>query len=213
MDAIVFDLDGTLVDSRLDIAVSLLAAIEGLGYASLLNTTGLGAMVGRPLSDMLRAAVPNIDDESIARGTDLYRAHYLVHCLDHTTLFAGMAEAVTSLASQRQLGCATTKRTDQAERILAGLDLLTPMALCLGTSPGMRYKPEPDLILASAKALSVEPASLIYVGDTELDLRAAHAAGSRAAWVRWGYGAEASCLAEKPEFVIDTPEELNTLLD
>lgn len=211
--AVIFDLDGTLVDSRLDIAVSLLAAIRGLGQVSRLDAAGLGAMVGRPLADMLRAAVPTIDEDGIRRGTDLYRAHYLVHCLDRTTLFAGVAKAVMALAPRVTLGCATTKRTDQAERILAGLDLLEPMTLCLGTSPGMRYKPAPDLILAAAGALSLDAAEVIYVGDTQIDIQAAHAAGSRAAWVRWGYGREDRCLAERPEHILDTPDALSTLLD
>lgn len=212
MGAIIFDLDGTLVDSRQDIAQSLLAAIEGLGEVSRLDAAGLGALVGRPLADMLRAAVPTIDDPGIGRATDLYRAHYLVHCLDRTTLFPGVAAAATALASRATLGCATTKRTDQAERILAGLNLLEPMTLCLGTSPGMRYKPAPDLILAAADALDLDADRLIYVGDTEIDIRAAHAAGSRAAWVRWGYGHEDRCLAEGPEHVLDSPDALISLL-
>jgi phosphoglycolate phosphatase len=213
MRAIVFDLDGTLVDSRQDIAVSLLAAVAGLGHQSRLDAAGLGAMVGRPLADMLRAAVPELDEEGVQRGADLYRVHYLEHCLDRTTLFRGVASAVNALVGRVRLGCATTKRTDQAERILAGLDLLDPMDLCLGTSPGMRYKPAPDLLLAASEALALEPGELVYVGDTELDLRAAHAAGSQAVWARWGYGHEAPCLAAEPHHILDTPEALLALAE
>lgn len=213
MHAIVFDLDGTLVDSRRDIAVSLLAAVTGLGHESRLDATGLGAMVGRPLADMLRAAVPGLDDGGVGRGADLYRAHYLDHCLDHTTLFRGVAPAINALVGRVRLGCATTKRTDQAERILAGLDLADSMDLCLGTSPGMRYKPAPDLLFAAAEALATDPAALVYVGDTELDLRAAYAAGSQAVWARWGYGDEATCLAAEPHHILDTPGDLGALAD
>jgi len=218
MHAIVFDLDGTLVDSRRDIAESLLAAVAGLGHESHVEATGLGAMVGRPLADMLRAAVPGLNDAGVQRGTDLYRAHYLDHCLDHTTVFPGVAPAIAALVgrvglSRVRLGCATTKRTDQAERILAGLDLADPMDLCLGTSVGMRYKPAPDLLLAAADALDTDPADLVYVGDTNLDLRAAHAAGGQAVWARWGYGDEATCLAAEPHHILNTPGDLATLAD
>lgn len=216
MRAIVFDLDGTLVDSRQDIAVSLLAAVTGLGHESRLDASALGAMVGHPLADMLTAAVPGLDPDGVQRGADLYRAHYLEHCLDHTALFPGVAQAVNALATTASagrvyLGCATTKRTDQAARILAGLDLLDPMDLCLGTSPGMRYKPAPDLLLAAAEALAVDPAQMVYVGDTELDLRAAHAAGSQAAWVRWGYGDATRCLAAEPHAILESPADIEAL--
>jgi phosphoglycolate phosphatase-like HAD superfamily hydrolase len=128
-----------------------------------------------------------------------------------------VAQTIEALAGSARvgtvkLGCATTKRTDQAARILAGLDLLDTMDLCLGTSPGMRYKPAPDLLLAAAEALAVDPAQMVYVGDTELDLRAAHAAGSQAAWVRWGYGDETRCLATEPHTILDSPADLGTLL-
>ncbi len=199
------------MDSRQDIAVSLLAALAELGHRSRLDATALGAMVGQTLTDMLRAAVPGLSDEGVARGTELYRAHYLEHCLDHTTLFEGVATAVAALVGRVRLGCATTKRTDQAERILAGLGLAEPMDLCLGTSPGMRYKPAPDLLFAAAKALAIDPTALVYVGDTDLDLRAAHAAGSQAVWVRWGYGDETRCLQAKPHHVLVTPGDLETL--
>lgn len=193
--------------------MSLLAAVEGLGHRSRLDAAGLGAMVGRPLADMLRAAVPGLSDEDVKKGTDLYRAHYLDHCLDHTELYDGVAPAVNALFGRVLLGCATTKRTNQAERILAGLNLAEPMDLCLGTSGSMRYKPAPDLLFAAAKTLAIDPRTLVYVGDTDLDLQAAHAAGSQAVWARWGYGDEQRCSAAKPHHVLQTPADLATLAE
>jgi phosphoglycolate phosphatase len=201
------------VDSRQDIAVSLLHAVTELGHRSRVDAAALGAMVGRPLADMLRAAVPGLSDEGVKQGTDGYRAHYLDHCLDRTTLYDGVASSVSALVGRVRLGCATTKRTDQAERILSGLDLATPMDLCLGTSPGMRYKPAPDLLLAAARELTIDPRTMVYVGDTDLDLRAAHAAGSQAVWARWGYGDEARCRNAAPHHILDTPEDLGALAD
>jgi phosphoglycolate phosphatase len=212
MRAIVFDLDGTLADSRGDIAASILAAVAGLGAESRLDAEALGALVGHPLADMLRAAVAGLKAADVQRGAELYRAHYRDHCLDRTALFPGVKQSVHSLAGRARLGCATTKRTDQAERILAGLGLREPFELCLGTAPGMRYKPAPDLLLAAARALDLPPAALTYVGDTELDLQAAHAAGSRAAWARWGYGLPGPCLAAAPHHVLDAPADFSTLI-
>ncbi len=211
MRAIVFDLDGTLLDSRLDIARSILHAVGALGHESRLDVNELGALVGRPLAEMLRAAVPHVDRDSTLRGERLYRDHYMEHCLDTSTLFSGVEEGLRSLVGRTLLGCATTKRPDQAERIIAGLHLDDCMDLCLGTSPGMAYKPAPDLVLAAAQALSLEPGELLYVGDTSFDLRAAHAAGSPAAWAAWGYGDENACLAERPELILRSPAQIRHL--
>ena len=73
-------------------------------------------------------------------------------------------------------------------------------------------RPRGDVEFLAAAALAVDPAQMVYVGDTELDLRAAHAAGSQAAWVRWGYGDETRCLAAEPHTIIDSPAAFETLI-
>ena len=206
--ALVFDLDGTLVDSRQDITTAVLAALEELGRPSLLDPNAIGNLVGRPLSEMFTTAAGELSPADQTRAAALYREHYANHCADHSRIYPGILPALDHLAGHTRLACATTKRPDQARLVLQTFGLLPRLAAWRGTSPQMRHKPAPDLIQAIARDLDVAPHSLIYVGDTPTDLQAAHAAGAQAAWVRWGYGHPDACLAEVPEHVLNTPVEL-----
>ncbi|MFH2005131.1 MAG: HAD family hydrolase [bacterium] len=210
--AIVFDLDGTLVDSRRDITAGILAGLAGVQRRPELSDASIGALVGQPLAEMFRAAAPGLTDADVERAQAVYRTHYARHCAVHSTLYPGVKELIPWLRERVRLGCATTKRPDNARDVLQAFGLLTELHAWRGTSADMRYKPAPDLLLAIAEDLDVEPGEMVYVGDTATDLRAAHAAGCQAAWARWGYGAPAHCRAEEPEHVLDAPAQLRGLL-
>jgi HAD superfamily hydrolase (TIGR01509 family) len=200
------------VDSRQDITAGILAGLVGIQRRPELSNASIGALVGQPLAEMFRAAAPGLTDAEVERASALYRTHYAEHCAVHSSIYPGVTDVLPWLRERALLGCATTKRPDSAEAVLRAFGLLTELHAWRGTSVNMRYKPAPDLLVAIAQDLDVAPRELIYVGDTATDLRAAHAAGCRGAWVRWGYGAEADCRAENPEHVLDAPAQLRRLL-
>jgi len=211
MTALIFDLDGTLVDSRADITASVLQALQSRGRASVLLPAAVGALVGQPLQAMLALADPNADPAEISALAAAYREHYTANCAVASRLYPGIREALAALRGRVPLACATTKRPAQARCVLAAFDLLPFFQVWRGTSPDQRYKPAPDVILAAAADLGVPPGDVIYVGDTATDLQAARAAGARSAWVTWGYGDEAACRAEQPDLVLRDAADLSRL--
>ena len=140
-------------------------------------------LVGRPLNDLFLAAVPDLDETTLASARAGYRDHYALHCTRRSTLYPGITEALTRLGERTRLGCATTKRPHSAQPVIEGFGLTRWLDAWRGTDKSLRYKPAPDLLLAIAGDLGVEPGGMIYVGDSHVDIQAAHAAGSLAAWL------------------------------
>jgi phosphoglycolate phosphatase len=207
---LLFDLDGTLVDSVADLTASLnhVRASHGAAAHSLETVRGFvgdGAwrLVERGVAD-LPVAVP----EALAE----FRAHYGVHCLDQTRPYPGV-EAM--LAGLRDRPCAIVSNKPQhfCERIVRGLGWAQNFGAVVGARDGVTVKPAADLLAIAAAQLGVPLADCWMIGDSPNDVRAARAAGCVAVGVAWGLVAADIVRAERPEHWLLRPEELLSLLD
>ena len=211
MQAIIFDLDGTLIDSRTDIVTSIQVALARLGVDDTLGPEAIGALVGRPLREMIQTTASTLDKAELERAVTLYRDHFSRHFQDKSQVFPGVSRGLALLSREFPLGCATTKPPASTEQVLTAFGLRAVFTAVRGTEGNMAYKPAPDVLLAIAQDLEIDPASLLYVGDTVADIQAAHAAGAKAAWAKWGYGKNDACLSAQPEFVLEDPLDLPSL--
>lgn len=179
--ALVFDLDGTLIDSLPDIVWSFRAAFEAEA-APAPTEADVRALIGRPLEEMVAAFVS--DGADVTPICDAYRRIYPLHFTERTRPFPGATEV---LAEVRRRGwataVATTKRTAMARRLVAALGLDAYLDHVQGTDD-LPHKPAPDVIHAALAALGAEGAWM--VGDTVSDLQAGRAAGLRTYAVSWG---------------------------
>lgn len=212
MRALIFDLDGTLVDSRADIVASILAALAATDDPCVLSPERLGALVGRPLTEMLATASPGLSPEAVEAAADRYRAHFARHCQDRSRLFPGIRALFSALPGDLLVGVATTKRPEPTQLVLKAFGLLPLLHGWRGTSSDMAFKPAPDVLLAIAEDLDVSPEEMWYVGDTASDLVAARAAGAAGLWATWGYGVPAACRAAEPLHVLGSPADLLRLV-
>jgi pyrophosphatase PpaX len=202
---VLFDLDGTVVDSGAIILASMRHAtreVLGRDYSDeeLLQTVG-----GPGLEAQMRA----LDPGQVERLVDVYRAHNEpLH--DELEACAGMEDVLVRLHEEgRTLGIVTAKRGATVELAFAQVPLGHLFQTIVGGDETQRHKPDPAPLLLAAERLHADPAETAYVGDSPFDVRAAKAAGMFAVAVTWGRIHERERLeAEEPDAIVDTAEEL-----
>ncbi len=202
--AVVFDLDGTIVDSVELIVQSFQhAAREVLGRE--MSREESIANVGRPLHEQMVMISPGHADELVAVYREWnHREHDRM-----LKLYDGILGLLHSLqAAGVKLGLVTSKSryTTQMAFDLTGIESYFDATVCADESP--RNKPSPDPILLCLKMLAVDTAQAAYVGDSPSDIQAALAAGVRAVGVTWGVFAAKTLEAEKPDILVHTVSEL-----
>jgi phosphoglycolate phosphatase len=219
---VLFDLDGTLVDSTADIRAALVHALSAVPPSDArLDEHALGcAGLGLPLEEFYALARPAphpaAGDAGRLRFIDHYRDYYHSHLLIHTRPFPGVAETLAQIDVLRAQGLrtavATTKKTRTAERVLDGLGLVQHFDVILGTEEPMPHKPAPDLLLECARRLDRDPRQGLMIGDTERDVLAGRAAGMRTCGVTWGVLGSDGLTPHAPDFLVHRFSELLPLL-
>jgi phosphoglycolate phosphatase len=184
--AVVFDLDGTLVDSTLDIAAAVNATLkeDGLGPLPperIRTFTGYGA--GELIRRAFEAAGGTPADGTIAR----YLAHYRAHPADRSTLFRDAGKALPALHERGvRIAVCTNKDTELSRTVLRALGLGDAVDAIVGADDTPRIKPDPTHVLAALEAVGAAPYEALYVGDNDVDVEAAAAAGVPCVLVEWG---------------------------
>lgn len=182
---IVFDLDGTLVDSLEDITRAFLQGFAQLGHPSP-GAAEVRAEIGKPLAEMYARFAPAA---AVPELVACYRAYYPEHCTERSSLYPGVREVLGALReSGYLLAVATTKQSWMAWRLAEALGLTALVDHVQGTDD-FPHKPDPEVIYRALAALAGEGAWM--VGDTVTDVQAGRAAGLRTYAVSWGtHGAE-----------------------
>jgi pyrophosphatase PpaX len=207
---VLFDLDGTLIDSGPIIVASMRHAARAVLGIEVDEVRVRAAIGGPGLDAQMRALDPERADELIAA----YRAHNEpLH--DELEAFERMLDVLPRLRDRGQrIGIVTAKRRVTAELAFVRFPLLRDIAeVLIGSDDTARHKPDPDPLLAALAKLGAEPGEAAYVGDSPFDVRAAKAAGLFAVAVGWGgIHADDVLLAEEPNVLVHDPEELLRVL-
>jgi len=202
---VLFDLDGTVIDSGGIILASMRHATREVLGREYRDEELMGSVGGPGLEAQMAALDPDRVDELVT----VYRAHNEpLHA--ELECFAGMENALARLhAEGRRLGIVTAKRRSTVELAFAHLPLGHLFDTVVGGDETERHKPDPEPLLLAAERLGADPAETAYVGDSPFDIRAAKAAGMHAIAVTWGRIHDRSRLEqEEPDAVVDDAEEL-----
>lgn len=205
---VVFDLDGTLVDSSPDLAAALNETLSRLrpGTSSL-AVEAVRSMIGEGALNLigrgLRAAgLSDVPQEALPVFLDCYRGRLL----DRTRLYPGVLEALEALAP-RSLAVLTNKPGDFSRAILEGLGVARFFMRVYGGGDLPRKKPDPMGLQRLLEETGTDPQDAVMVGDSGIDVRTGRAAGVRTIGVRYGFDAE-GLAQEPPDLLVDDLREL-----
>jgi len=208
---ILFDLDGTLVDSRRDIATAFRQAWQTVVGGTPPDTAAIAQHIGKPLDEMLGELGGVLCPSLLSIFLTVYRCTYATRDASLTRPYPEVIAGLRAL-SPLMLGIVTTKAPGQAEIVLRRLALAPFFRHVQGATPSLRLKPAPDPILAALAALHCSPAHALVVGDTPADIVAGKAAGTTTCAVTYGFGRREALLRCAPDYVIDGFGELVDLV-
>jgi 2-phosphoglycolate phosphatase len=207
VSGVVFDLDGTLVDSRRDIAEAANHALEKAGLARLPHDE-LESYVGDGAPLLLaRAARLDVKDPKMTAMVADFLDYYAEHPIDHTRVMPGTLEALEALASFA-LGVCTNKPRRTSVAVLRGLGLETHFKGVVAGDDLPQRKPDPSMVHEAARLLGVPVQAVVMVGDGPQDVLSGRAAGAFTVGVRGGIQAFERLAASEPDLLIDTLAEL-----
>jgi phosphoglycolate phosphatase len=210
---VIFDLDGTLIDSRLDLVHSVNAMLRHLARPEL-PADVVASYVGDGAPMLVRRALGDPKDEKLLkRALEYFLSYYKEHKLDHTTVYAGIPEAlrqIQSNGSRRQMAVLSNKPVNPSRAIVEALGLSEFFPLVYGGNSFDTKKPDPLGIRTILKQTGVAPDRALMVGDSAVDVLTGHNAGLATCGVTYGF-APHTFLEVHPDVIVDSPEELREM--
>lgn len=204
---IVFDLDGTLIDSSTDLAISMNATREHLGMNPIAPEL-VYSFVGNGIRVLVeRALGPEATPELVERGTRFFLSHYQQHAVDNTHLYPGIGEMIERLKESHRLAILTNKPTFLADEIARALQLTSHFDRIYGGDSFPAKKPDPIGLLTLMQELKTPAKETLMVGDSGVDVQTAQRAGVKSCGVRWGFQPD-SLVASHPDVLIGSPEQI-----
>lgn len=209
--AIVFDLDGTLVDSRADLADAVNHALTSSGQPEQTEEEII-PHVGNGMRVLLSEVFGPVPDETLEKGISTFVEYYEAHCLDNTALYDGVKEALRDLSQTARLAVVTNKPVRFTNKILEGLGVRSQLMSVIGGDSLAERKPHPAPVLKALNEMGASPLTALMVGDGVQDVMAGQAAGLQTCVARYGFGFNADVLHLKPTFTIDFFEQIKEIV-
>jgi phosphoglycolate phosphatase len=209
--AALFDLDGTLLDSRPGIVGSLRWTLAARGH-TLAADEDLDWMIGPPMRETLQQLLARWNDPGLEAAMALYRRRYMEVGVFDAAPFPGIADVLDAFAAAGwSLLLATAKRTETARIMLRHFGLADAFARVYGSEDGGRFDTKPELVAHILAAEAIAPPRAVMIGDRHYDIEGAHACGLPGIGVAWGYGGREELTAAGADAIAAAPSELPAL--
>lgn len=212
-DTVIFDLDGTLLDTLEDLTCSVNHALHL--YSDIQRSIEeVRGFVGNGVRMLMIRALPGGEaNPHFEEAFAAFRRHYAVHCRDHTRPYPQIAELLTLLSARGVRMAIVSNKSDREVKELNRTFFSGLVPAALGEREGVRRKPEPDSLLQAMKELGSVPEHTLYVGDSEVDVLTAANAGVDCMAVTWGFRDEGHLRRSGAVRFIHAPLELMTFLE
>ena len=211
--AVVFDLDGTLINSLFDLAASTNYALNKFGFPTH-ETEVFKYFVGDGMPKLIERALPleNRTEDTINAVLEEFLFHYKQHYCDKTVLYDGILELLYSLQKKGYKLCVVSNKSNEMTvEIIKNLFEVKFNAFT-GKRDDYKAKPNPDLTLEIIKSIGVEPQECIFVGDSGMDMQTAVNAGCLPVGVLWGFRESEELLKCGAKYLVKKPNEILDIL-
>ena len=208
--AVLFDLDGTLLNTLQDVAGAVNKGLSSLSFPQH-TTEAYKTLIGEGRDVLVRRALPvdHRDDETSLKLLNLVNAEYQIHWADNTRPYPGIRELLDALTAQRiKIAVLSNKADDLTNLCVTKLLSRWHFTLVAGAKPSVPNKPDPTAALQIARQLDISPAEFLYLGDSDIDMKTANGAGMYAIGAGWGFRSEQELLGAGAKVVIKHPAEL-----
>lgn len=209
---VIFDLDGTLLDTIADLAGSANYALERMGYPTY-SVDQVKSFVGNGVRRLMALCVP--DGEANPKFEEcfaIFNEHYDIHCRDNTRPYDGIMELLGELSRKEYKLAIVSNKPDAPVKALNDQWFGNYISVAIGEKPTVRKKPAPDTVLRAMEELASEKFETVYVGDSEVDLMTAKNAGVDCISVSWGFRSTESLLENGAAVIADRPSDILKLV-
>ena len=210
--AVLFDMDGTLLDTLEDLCDSTNHALAQMGYP-LRGIEEIRRFIGNGAEKQIRRAVPEGTSEGkIMETLAAFRAYYQDHCQIKTKVYDGLLDMLSELKEKGVKMAVVSNKPDAAVKKLSREYFGDRLDYAIGPSDGVRCKPYPDMAEEALKALGVEKKDAVFVGDSEVDVQTGLNAGLDVIAVSWGFRSREVVIEAGAKMIADDAGELEKLI-
>ena len=208
----IFDLDGTLLNTAYDLATASNRAMEDYGYPTF-TVEEIMQKVGNGNLNLMKRCLPEGKKDQAEEALEHFKKHYADCYMDETRPYEGMVELIGELHKRGiLLAVHTNKLNEYCENLIHKNYPDIPFVMILGNVAGIPRKPDPTGVEKIISKMGLDKSEIVYVGDSEVDVKTAKNTGIRSIWVSWGFRTLDQVLSEGPDAIVDSPEEILGLL-
>ena len=211
-DTVVFDLDGTLLNTLEDLKDATNYALRTNGYPQR-TLEEVRRFVGNGVRKLLERALPeDVSQESFAQVFADFKEYYGKHCEDTTCAYDGIMDMMAQLKEAGYRIAIVSNKLDSAVKELSRTYFQDYVQAAIGEKEGVRRKPAPDMVQTALEELGSKAEAAVYIGDSEVDIQTAANVGLDCISVTWGFREAAFLKEQGAKRMVDTPQQLFTLL-
>lgn len=205
---VIFDLDGTLLDTLDDLADSVNHAMDAMGWPRR-DKKEIRLFLGNGIRQLMKLSSPEgVEGDEFERAFEIFKEYYGIHNQDKTRPYAGTIEMMRRIKAKGIKMAIVSNKVESAVIALRDRFFSDVIEVAIGDAPGMERKPAPDSCNKALELLDSSREEAVYVGDSEVDLETARNAGLKCISVLWGFRDEDFLVNEGAEIFAKTPEDV-----